>query len=239
MKLDKYITKNGYEFYLILNKCCNVFFLTNGKTNIIIDSNRKKNRKLLNNSFSKFGIIKVDYLFLTHSHFDHVENARYIKNKFNAKVIIHKSEANLLSDGYTPLPEGTVLPTKLIIKLIGKRIQHRFEYEPCVPDITFEEKFDLNDYGYNGFLLHTPGHTSGSSCLILDDEICVAGDSMFGIFRNSIFPPYANDVKQLVLSWNKLLDTKCKLFIPSHGTPRTREVVQKCFREKAKKLGLI
>lgn len=239
MLLNKYITKSGYSVAIILKKRCNIIFVTNKKTNLIIDSNRKKNRKLLSSGFSNYGISKIDFLFLTHSHFDHSENAQYIKSKFNSKVIIHKSEAAFLSNGYSPLPSGTFPVTRLLINIIGKRIQHRFAYEPCIPDIVFDDNFSLNGLGFNGYIMHTPGHSVGSSSLILDDEICIAGDSMFGIFKNSIFPPYADDTRQLVSSWEKLLNTNCKLFIPSHGTPKSRDILHKCYKKMAKKLNLI
>lgn len=237
--MNNYITKSGYKINIILKKRCNVVFITNNKTNLIVDSNRKKHRRLLVDSFLKYDISKIDFLFLTHSHFDHSENAQFIKNEYNSKVLIHKSEAGFLSSGFTPLPSGTLPPTRLLINLIGKRIQHKFKYEPCKPDIVFENQFSLYDLGFNGYILHTPGHSAGSSCLILDNEICIAGDTMFSIFKNTILPPYADDVKQLVSSWGKLLNTKCNLFIPSHGTPKSRDVLQRCYDKKVRELKLI
>jgi len=61
--------------------------------------------------------------------------------------------------------------------------------------------------------------------LIVDDEIAIVGDAMFGIFPNSIFPPFADNVPVMIKSWRKLLDTKCMLFLPAHGTKNSRRLV--------------
>lgn len=97
----------------------------------------------------------------------------------------------------------------------------------CQPDFLVDSVFRFDDNGLNAYLLHTPGHTVGSMSLIVDDEIALVGDAMFGIFPNSIFPPFADDVKNLVNSWGKLLATGCKIFLPAHGSGSERRLVKK------------
>ena len=45
-----------------------------------------------------------------------------------------------------------------------------------------DQYFDMKALGFNGYILHTPGHSPGSQSIIIDNEIALAGDSMFGIF---------------------------------------------------------
>jgi len=59
---------------------------------------------------------------------------------------------------------------------------------------------------------------------------------MFGVFRYSVFPPFAVDERQLLKSWGKLLDTKCTLFLPSHGTENPRWLVQKDYNNRIRKM---
>ncbi|MBP1668661.1 MAG: Zn-dependent hydrolase, partial [Bacteroidetes bacterium] len=110
-------------------------------------------------------------------------------------------------------------------------------YDPCKADLVIEERFDLNDLGFNAYILHTPGHTPGSISLIVDDEIALVGDCMFGVFRNSAFPPFALDSDQLIESWKKLLDTGCRLFLPSHGAQDSRNLVQWDYTRRKKIFG--
>ena len=83
-------------------------------------------------------------------------------------------------------------------------------------------------------MIHTPGHTAGSMSLIIDDELAVVGDTMFGVFRWSVFPPFAEDEKLMIKSWGRLLETKCSEFIPSHGTANSRLSVQKEYNKRNK-----
>jgi hypothetical protein len=61
----------------------------------------------------------------------------------------------------------------------------------------------------------------------VDNEIAIVGDCMFGVFKSSVFPPVAEDPKEMIKSWGKLLETGCQVFIPSHGSADKRLLVQK------------
>jgi hypothetical protein len=54
--------------------------------------------------------------------------------------------------------------------------------------------------------------------LIVDNEIALVGDVMFGVFNWSVFPPFADDVPTLEKSWGKLAKSGCKMYLPGHGT---------------------
>lgn len=70
--------------------------------------------KTLQKRLSRLGIEKIDLLVLTHSHFDHAANAQKIKEKYNARVIIHHDEADYLASGNNILPVGTNPFTKFL-----------------------------------------------------------------------------------------------------------------------------
>jgi len=48
--------------------------------------------------------------------------------------------------------------------------------EPVKPDLLLEDGDDLGDYGLQARVIHTPGHTLGSSCLIVEERIGFVGD---------------------------------------------------------------
>ncbi len=76
-------------------------------------------------------------------------------------------------------------------------------------------------------IINTPGHSIDSISIIIDDEIAIVGDTLFGKFKNSVFPPFADDVSVMIESWGKLLQTGCKLFLPGHGGEVNRRLLQK------------
>jgi hydroxyacylglutathione hydrolase len=227
-------TKSGYTIYWLLAGRSNVLLLSNGRQNILIDSSPAIFRKKLNRRLKTLNINRIDYLILTHTHFDHAGNAAYIKASYGAKVIVHASEAEFLETGYSPLPSGTIFFTKALIGLSRKKKSPIGRYEPCTVDILVDDKFSLSEMGLNAYLLHTPGHSTGSMSLVVDDEIAAVGDAMIGRFRNSVFPPFADDIPELIRSWKKLLDTGCSLFIPSHGSPNSKELVLKDYEKRSK-----
>jgi glyoxylase-like metal-dependent hydrolase (beta-lactamase superfamily II) len=234
VNIQVWTTSSGYLIKQVLHRRCNVFLILNGTNYLLVDTNRKKNRNLLKENLSLSEIKHLDALILTHTHFDHAENAAYIRNNFGAKVIVHKSEAEYLQNGNSPLPSGSVTPTKIIVRLFAYMLQSKFAYESCEADILVDDQLNLSEFGFDAHLIHTPGHSCGMMSLIIDDEIAIVGDTMFGIFPGSVFPPYADNVEQLVLSWSRLLDTKCRLFIPAHGKPVRRDLLEKCYKDRLK-----
>jgi hydroxyacylglutathione hydrolase len=221
----------GYKITQVLSGRSNVFLLTNSRSNILIDTSPGFMWKTLQKRLDKLGVDRINLLILTHSHFDHAANAARIKEKYKALVVIHQSEAQYLSTGDNILPSGTNPLSKLIVRLFAKQFKSVARYQPCSCDITVDEIHDLSDYGFNAYLMHTPGHTQGSISLIIDNEIALVGDTMFGAFPWTVFPPFASDQILMVNSWERLLNTKCKVFIPSHGSENNRDLVEKDFKK--------
>jgi glyoxylase-like metal-dependent hydrolase (beta-lactamase superfamily II) len=108
-------------------------------------------------------------------------------------------------------------------------------YPPTCPDISFDDYLDLSTIGLRAYLLHTPGHSIGSSSLIIDDEIALVGDTLYGGFPNSALPPFADDPALLMQSWEKLLDAGCKLYLPSHGKAILRVVLERDYLKQKPK----
>jgi hydroxyacylglutathione hydrolase len=228
-------TPGGYKITRILSGRSNVFLLTNGENNIMIDTSPRSMWKLLVKRLKLQRVNFIDYLILTHTHYDHAGNAKKIRDKYGARVIVHSDEASYLASGDNIVPRGTNVITKFIIRLLAKQFLSAARFEPCQYDYLVHSIFDLKNFGFNAYILHTPGHTAGSLSIIVDDNIAIVGDTMFGIFRWSVFPPYANDIKAMIESWGKLLETSCNIFIPSHGTENSRSLVQKDYFKRIKR----
>ena len=175
----------------------------------------------------------LSFIFLTHTHYDHAGSAAFLKEATGAKIIVQASEADKLATGYSGTPDGTN-PLFKGISYLGKRFKSPLNmYEPVNPDVVFEEKLDLKEYGINGYIIHTPGHTSGSSSLILRTK-AIVGDTMFH-WGKFIYPPFANDEATLIKSWEKLLDMEVDTFYPAHGKPLRKDVVLKVYEKMKRK----
>ena len=221
-------TSQKSNIHLLKIGITNCFFIERNGITLLVDTGQKRYSKKLKTQLSILlkNYNKLDYLILTHTHYDHAENANMVKQLFSPEIIAHKSETQFLKEGFTKLPRGTNIFTDTICKL-GNRFAHKIaEYNPVETDLEIEDSFGFKNIpGIK--IIHTPGHTIGSLSVIIDDEIALVGDTMFGIFKEKIMPPFADHKKDLYESWSKLLETSCKSFIPAHGKLIKRVLVEK------------
>jgi glyoxylase-like metal-dependent hydrolase (beta-lactamase superfamily II) len=228
--MRKWTTTNGMIIYQVLSGRSNSFLVSSNDNFMLIDTGRSSSwGKLSKNLDEILSKNNLSCLILTHTHFDHTENAAKIKEKYKSKIIVHKNESAYLKSGRSPLPKGTNILTKILINSIGKKMESQYNYENAQFDILVDEKLDLNEFGFNAYILHTPGHSSGSTSIIIDDELAIVGDAMFGVFKWSIFPPFADNVQLMTESWDKLLKTNCSTYLPGHGAEISLNLLKKQF----------
>ena len=106
---------------------------------------------------SAVGDLRVAAVLLTHGHYDHIGGA----GAFSAPVLIHPYDADMLSDA-----------TLNASALFG---------EPFTIDAPPRLIADGENLSYAGLeirVLHTPGHTKGSVCYRIGEEL-FTGDTLF------------------------------------------------------------
>ena len=106
---------------------------------------------------------KVKYIYLTHCHGDHIGAVNQLKNETGAIVLIHRADAKGLTDDKISLAT-----------YIGMN-------EVKVTEFSRVDDGDLIHLGNLEFrVIHTPGHTSGGSCLYCEEEkLLFSGDTLF------------------------------------------------------------
>jgi len=219
--MESITTLHGTEIGKLTPARCNIFTVKRNNRIILVDTGISYDRGRIENALTRKAIIP-EAIVLTHTHFDHAGNVAWLAQEYGAEVVVQKAESEVLAAGDTPIPEGTYAVTKGLVS-IGKKITQAFRYEPCIADHIFDDTFDLNRYGINGYVIHTPGHSPGGATLVIDEEIAIAGDSIIGTMPGNPFPPFADDVEELIRSWEKIIDTGCNTFLPGHGKPVNRE----------------
>ena len=228
MIFKKWITENNnIEIYKIMDKRSNCYLVIKNEYYVLIDTSIDYEKEMLLDNLKKLNVEKLNYIMQTHSHFDHTGNTQYLQEYFKCNVFIHSSEVRYLNEGYSYLPKGTIWITKLFTTIVGNKIMNFQRYQGCPIDVIFDEITICNDFLniLNIQLLHTPGHTSGSVSFIIDNEIAVVGDTMVNKNGN-IFPPFADFPELLPEAWKNLLDTNCRIFLPSHGNEINRNLLE-------------
>ena len=235
--MKKWKTTNNCKIYQITKDRSNSYLVIDNDISIMVDTGIKNSSKAVIEKLDDYlDGNNLSYLILTHSHYDHVGNAALLKERYKTKIIIQKTEAEyVMSPKSQLIPHGTNIATRvgvgLVMRIKSKLIKF-LRFEAVDPDILANNDHSISS---NCYLIRTPGHSNGSMSLIVDDEVALVGDAMFGVFWWSVFPPFADDVPTMIRSWGKLLNTGSKLFLPGHGTENSRELLEKQYNKyKAK-----
>jgi len=212
-------TSNGYEVFKVLGGRGNSYLIIAGKQAVLVDTGKQSAYKKLSRNIEVLlaGRHNIAFLILTHTHYDHCQNARKLQDREGCRVVVGQPEQVSAAEGYTCLPQGTNRMTR-ILSYLGSYIgRARFGYQPFMPDILVANAYDMSDFGLKIKLVKTAGHSAGSISVIVDDEIALVGDALFGVYRHSVLPPFSDSIPEMVGSWRKLLDSRCSVFLPGHG----------------------
>lgn len=103
----------------------------------------------------------LEYILLTHGHFDHIEGVKMINELTGAKVVISKEDEGMLSSEV------------LSLAAFSGANQYNTSADIIVKD---NDVIMLGDSEIK--VLATPGHTSGSVCYMVDRNL-FTGDTLF------------------------------------------------------------
>jgi len=155
-------------------------------------------------------------ILLTHGDFDHTGNATYIREKFNTQIAMHEGDAGMLENG--DMFWNRKIKSSLLKKLLPLFIRFG-EKEQCTPDILLKDGDSLGRYGLEAQVLNTPGHSSGSICLLTDSGDLFCGD----LLANSADKPMLNsmmyDPEAGKFSFERLKTMPIQTVYPGHGQP--------------------
>ncbi len=222
-------TSKGTTVQRVLFGRSNVYMLFNETYRLLVDTGAKTDGKKLLRRLVSTG--KPDGVIMTHTHFDHMGNAGILKDRYAPVFIVHEAEKGYLESGNIPLPEGSCRWTRFISRLGAEKVPHWFQSRGVRADIFFRERYNLEAFGFNAYVLHTYGHSPGSASVIIDNEMALVGDALMGV-PGMLFPPYADNIPAVVQSWKKLLDTGCHTFHPAHGFPVGRKKLELAYKRR-------
>jgi hydroxyacylglutathione hydrolase len=155
-------------------------------------------------SFIETNSLKVKYILLTHAHGDHILALPEIKAYTHGPVGLHKYDEEMLENGDLNM-SGTF--KKKTVEEKG--------------DFFLEDGMELWLGNKKLTVLHTPGHTRGSVCILSEGEL-VSGDTLFadGIGRTDLYGGSYESILESIRTKLFVLDGDTRVH-PGHGASTT------------------
>ena len=150
--------------------------------------------------------LTVKHIIITHAHIDHIAGALHLKRLTGAPILYNLNDLPLVKmmdvqASWLRMPTPEVSP----------------------PDAPLTDGQTVSISGLSGTILHTPGHTQGSVCLYLPQQlVLLAGDTLFaGSVGRTDLP--GGDTRQLIDSiQTQILTLPDDVIVyPGHGEPTT------------------
>ena len=167
---------------------CYIIYNEDSSTCVVLDPGYEPERVLA--AVNALGKT-VEAILLTHGHFDHVGGVRAIAEATHCRVYLHEDDLNL-PPYYT---NGSLYYTD-----------------------GYEDGDILSLAGLQIKVLHTPGHTPGSVCLMVEDAI-FSGDTLF--CRSCGRTDIGGDWETLMASLRRFQELPGCAVYPGHGGSTT------------------
>ncbi len=182
---------------------------------VLVDAGSRGHEHRIIRRLRDLGRKDLCLVFITHAHLDHYGSAAALRRLTGVPVGVHKADSGIMARGETPLGDvrgwGKVMQG--LMPLIGRFTQP----EPTQADVLFDDGGRLGSYGFDAEVLHTPGHTPGSSTLVVDGRLAFVGDLVSTRGRPHAQLFYATDWSALSRSLERLQELDLEQIYTGHG----------------------
>jgi len=229
------MTRLGSHLHKMRLGLCNAYLIQGEGGAVLVDAGHVNFERTFIRYLKKHAISPeaIKLIVITHVHFDHVGGLKNLKTMCGCPVAVHAREASALSHGAVFFPPGINLLGKMA-SLLGSTVGKPFmKYPPVEPDIVVSEEMSLAPFGVSGKIIPTPGHTANSLTVLLTSGEAFVGDLAANYLPANlgpIFPPFAENVEELLQSWEDLLKAGARIICPGHGRPFSAHLLRRKMR---------
>ncbi|MFH1366467.1 MAG: MBL fold metallo-hydrolase [Patescibacteria group bacterium] len=156
--------------------------------------------------FIKKEKLKIEFILITHGHFDHVCFVSDLQEKTGAQIAMSENDIKMMEQSHA---------------WSGK--QMGYEYKYFAPDLLLEDGDIIKAGKIQMRVIATPGHSRGGLCFYMEDEkILFSGDTIFAGAVGRTDLPFSSEEEIWKSIKEKLfvLPDEVKVF-PGHGKETT------------------
>jgi glyoxylase-like metal-dependent hydrolase (beta-lactamase superfamily II) len=178
----------------------------------LVDCGMPGQEKKILAAMQRLGRQDLKLIFITHAHADHTGSAAALKRLTGAQTAIHRLDAEALRTARMPA-RGRSWLMRQVMAVMTRLVR----LQPVQPDIVLEDGDRLERYGLPGRAIHTPGHSPGSCCLVLDDHSGFVGDLVSTTGEPHLQHDIIDDWAQLHASYLRLRELELEKVYVGHG----------------------
>lgn len=144
--------------------------------------------------------VELDYLLLTHCHFDHAGGAAAVRDEFGCRIVAHELDAVYLESGD---------------ERVTGAVMCKAHFEPFAVDIKLQGQESSIAVGTGTLTaIHSPGHSPGSVVYTthMNGELILFGQDLSGPLHSD----YLSDEEQYLASLRRVADLKADLLLEGH-----------------------
>jgi len=212
----------------------NFYLIEDGGRFTLVDAGAPRDWDLLVATLSRLGagVDDLDAVLLTHAHSDHTGFAERACTDSGAAIWVNGADEAVAKGAKPPKNSAGIgrylLRVEAYRTLISLTRRGGSKIVPIVEVSTFGDGETIDVPGHPR-AIHTPGHTAGSSAILLEDRrVLMTGDVV--VMRNpltgrtgpQIMPSGLNlNTEQALASLGVLEQLQAELLLPGHGEPWT------------------
>ena len=206
---------SNYEIRMIKGGTDNCYLVINGKDAILFDTSSGSSCSKVIEECSKYNLKLV---VLSHTHFDHAENAAAISERFGVPVAYHEADDELFDDYDAQPLKSYGLVGFVVLKLSLKQLRQTKVLRPT-NRLYIKEGTSLADYGFPDVkVVELPGHTKGSIGLLVSGSSLLAGDALDNWIRPAMGHLYC-DLDTLKKTYERIKSLGVTKIYYGHGNP--------------------
>lgn len=159
----------------------------------------------------------VKYIFLTHGHFDHAWNAKYFREKYGWKIILHEKDLGIYRNE-EPQAFYPTCPDNTDIAAYADELIETVKIPFCDVDYAVSDSDTdlLRKLGFDADIVTLPGHTKGSMG-ILQYRTLYIGDACSAVNGDYFRPFFGTDIRNVKKTEAKIVSLSPLVLAPGHG----------------------